>query len=59
MFEVVDIKNYDLKVIEGNDKEVGRFYNVFLGTKVASITFYNIDRLEKFLKYYRQHELAV
>lgn len=52
-------KNYDLKVIEVNHKEVGRFYNLFLGTKLAPITFYNIDKLENFLKYYRQHELAV
>lgn len=52
-------KNYDLKVIEGYHEEVGRFYNIFIGNKVASITFYDINKLENFLKYYRQHELAV
>ena len=53
-------KNYDLKVLEVNHEEVGRFYNVFLGTtNYANITFYNIDKLENFLKFYRQHESAV
>lgn len=54
-------KNYNLKALRviSKDVEIGTYYAVFLDKTPLSTNFYNVESLEKFLRYYRNHGIKV
>lgn len=54
-------KNYNLRALKviSKDVEIGTYYTVFLDKTPLTTNFYNVESLEKFLRYYRNHEMKV
>lgn len=54
-------KNYNLRALKviSKDVEIGTYYTIFLDKTPLTINFYNVESLEKFLRYYRNHEIKV
>ena len=54
-------KNYNLRALKviSKDVEIGTYYTVFFDKTPLTANFYNVESLEKFLRYYRNHETKV